>query len=102
MLDQSFPRQEVRARLHDEYRARGLWGTRTFNDVLAEACTSSWPDRRFIVASPDRPADLSFREMHDRGLRLAGALHALGLRKGDVLAMEMPNWMEACLTYHAA
>jgi cyclohexanecarboxylate-CoA ligase len=101
MLDQTFPRQEVRARLFDEYRARGLWGARTFNDVLDEACTTKWPDRRFIVASPDRPAELTFAEMHERGLQLAGALHALGLRKGDVLAMEMPNWMEACLTYHA-
>jgi acyl-coenzyme A synthetase/AMP-(fatty) acid ligase len=40
--------------------------------------------------------------MHARGRRLAGALHALGLRKGDVLALEMPNWMEACLTYLGA
>jgi acyl-coenzyme A synthetase/AMP-(fatty) acid ligase len=102
MVDQVFPRQEVRARLHDDYRRRGLWGARTFNDVLAEACREKWPDRRFVVASPDRPAELTFKEMHERGVRLAGALHALGLRKGDVLAMEMPNWMEACLTYHAA
>src|SRR5438309_1439518 len=101
MIDQAFPRQEARARLFDEYRARGLWGSRTFNDVLEEGCTVTFPDRRFIVASPDRPAELTFKEMHDRGIKLAGALHALGLRKGDVLAMEMPNWMEACLTYHA-
>ncbi|TMK54975.1 MAG: cyclohexanecarboxylate-CoA ligase [Actinobacteria bacterium] len=101
MIDQAFPRQEVRAQLFGEYRARGLWGTRTFNDVLEEGCTVTFPDRRFIVASPDRPAELTFRQMHERGLQLAGALHALGLRKGDVLAMEMPNWMEACLTYHA-
>jgi len=101
MIEQAFPRQEVRAQLFGEYRARGLWGTRTFNDVLEEGCTVTFPDRRFIVASPDRPAELTFRQMHERGLQLAGALHALGLRKGDVLAMEMPNWMEACLTYHA-
>ena len=101
MIDQAFPRQEARARLFDGYRARGLWGSRTFNDVLEEGCTVTFPDRRFIVASPDRPAELTFKEMHDRGIKLAGALHALGLRKGDVLAMEMPNWMEACLTYHA-
>ena len=87
--------------MHDEYRARGLWGARTFNDVLEEGCTVTFPDRRFIVASPDRPAELTFKQMQERGIQLAGALHALGLRKGDVLAMEMPNWMEACLTYHA-
>jgi len=102
VIDQAFPRQAVRARLFDDYRARGLWGTRTFNDLLAEGAMERWPDNRFIVASPTRPATLTYREMHEEGVRLAGALHALGLRKGDVLAMEMPNWMEACLLYHAA
>ena len=102
MLDQTFPRQAVRQELFDDYRRRGLWGTRTFNDVLEEACTKTWPDREFIVASPSNPATTTFREMHAEGLKFAGALHALGLRKGDVLAMEMPNWMEACLLYHAA
>ncbi|MGH2727803.1 MAG: AMP-binding protein, partial [Actinomycetota bacterium] len=102
MLDQTFPRQESRRKLFEGYRARGLWGTRTFNDVLEEACTTTWPDREFIVASPTNPATTTFREMHAEGMRLAGALHGLGLRKGDVLAMEMPNWLEACLLYHAA
>ena len=101
MLDQTFPRQPARKAIFDNYRARGLWGTRTFNEILDEACTTRWPDSRFIVASKERPADLSFRELHERGLRLAGALYDLGLRKGDVLAMEMPNWIEGCITYHA-
>jgi acyl-CoA synthetase (AMP-forming)/AMP-acid ligase II len=98
----AFPRQEVRARLFDDYRGRGLWGDRTFDRVLEEGCTRSWPDGEFIVASPTRPASLTYREMHAEARRLAGALHALGLRKGDVFALEMPNWMEACLAYLAA
>jgi acyl-coenzyme A synthetase/AMP-(fatty) acid ligase len=102
MIDQTFPRQDVRARLFDEYRSKGLWGTRTFNDLLHEGAVERWPGGEFIVASPTRPMTLNYRDMHERGVRLAGALYALGLRKGDVLAMEMPNWMEACLLYHAA
>jgi len=101
MLEHDFPRQPVRAALHDEYRARGLWGARTFNDVLDDACLKRWPDSKFTIASRQRPAALTFKQMHERGLHLAGALHALGLRKGDVFAMEMPNWMEGCLAYHA-
>jgi acyl-CoA synthetase (AMP-forming)/AMP-acid ligase II len=102
VLEDVFPRQESRARLFGNYRQSGLWGTSTFNEVLAEACTRKWPQREFVIASPDRPSTLTFQQMHERGLQLAGALHALGLRKGDVFAMEMPSWMEACLTYHAA
>jgi acyl-coenzyme A synthetase/AMP-(fatty) acid ligase len=102
MIDQKFPRQQVRARLFDVYRRKGLWGTRTFNDLLHEGAVERWPEGQFVVTSPTHPATLTYREMHERGVRLAGALHALGLRKGDVLALEMPNWMEACLLYHAA
>jgi len=101
VLDQNFPRQTARKAIFDDYRTRGLWGQRSFNQVLDEACQGRWPESRFVVASKERPADLSYRELHERGLRLAGALHALGLRKGDVLAMEMPNWIEGCITYHA-
>jgi acyl-coenzyme A synthetase/AMP-(fatty) acid ligase len=102
VLKEAFPRQPVRAALFDDYRRRGAWGTRTFNDFLEEGAVERWPDHLFVVASPTRPATLTYREMHEQGVRLAGALHALGLRKGDVLAMEMPNWMEACQLYHAA
>src|SRR2546423_1638128 len=102
MLGDPLPRQEVRARLFDDYRRRGAWGKRTFNRVLEEACTRLWPDGEFVVASPTRPASLTYREMHQRAGRLAGALSEIGLRKGDVLALEMPNWMEACLAYLAA
>jgi acyl-CoA synthetase (AMP-forming)/AMP-acid ligase II len=101
MIATDFPRQASRKKIFDDYRARKLWGQRTFNDILDEACTKRWPDSIFEVASRQRPAKLTFRELHDRGLRLAGALHALGLRKGDVFAMEMPNWIEGCLAYHA-
>ncbi len=102
MLDQTFPRQAARKAIFDDYRARGLWGSRTFNDILDEACNTRWPDAEFVVESRQRPARATFREMHARAQRLAGALYSLGLRKGDVLAMEMPNWMEGCVTYQAA
>ena len=82
-----FPRQEVRARLFDDYRRRGLWGDRTFDRVLEEGCTQKWPDGEFIVASPTRPASRTYRELHAEARRLAGSLHALGLRKGDVFAL---------------
>ena len=98
---ETFPRQEARKRLFDDYRRRGLWGEASFNDILEDACTKRWPDSEFVVESRERPASLTYRELHERGIKLAGALYGLGLRKGDVLAMEMPNWIEGCITYHA-
>jgi acyl-CoA synthetase (AMP-forming)/AMP-acid ligase II len=98
---EQFPRAPARKAIFDDYRARGLWGRTTFNTVLDKACNERWPHSDFMIASKERPATLTYRELHERGLRLAGALHGLGLRKGDVLAMEMPNWIEGCVTYHA-
>ncbi|MGH2828977.1 MAG: AMP-binding protein [Actinomycetota bacterium] len=102
VLDATFPRQARRAQLFDDYRDRGLWGRTTFNQSLEDGCLRKWPDGQFIVASPTRPARTTYREMYQEGMRLAGGLHAFGLRQGDVMAMEMPNWLEACLLYHAA
>ncbi len=102
MLDQTFPRTPARAALFEDYRARGLWGDRTFNQVLEEGCVERWPDAEFLVASMQRPAATTYGELHRRGQGIAGALYELGLRKGDVLAMEMPNWLEGCEVYLGA
>jgi acyl-coenzyme A synthetase/AMP-(fatty) acid ligase len=57
--------------------------------------------RRVRRGVPDPPPPPSPIGRCTSGQRIAGALHALGLRRG-VLALEMPNWMEACLTYLGA
>jgi acyl-CoA synthetase len=33
---------------------------------------------------------------------VAGGLHALGVREGDVLAVQLPNWVELAVAYYAA
>ena len=60
--------------------------------------------------SPDKPAvivaetgrTLTYGELEDRSARLARALHDLGLRRGDVLAMLTDNRPEAFEVYWAA
>ena len=36
------------------------------------------------------------------GIRLAGGLAARGVGPGDVVAMQLPNWMEAAATFWAS
>ena len=45
---------------------------------------------------------LTFAELEDRVNRLANALAALGLRKGDKLALVLPNCVELLYAYRAA
>jgi long-chain acyl-CoA synthetase len=62
------------------------------------------------ASAPDRPAVimaesgrvLTYRELDDNSARLASALHAMGLRKGDVIAMLSDNAAEAFEIYWAA
>src|ERR1700741_4640785 len=62
------------------------------------------------ASAPDRPAvimaesgrTLTYGELDDNSARLASALHAMGLRKGDVIAMLSDNAAEAFEIYWAA
>ena len=56
-------------------------------------------DRLAVVCGADR---LTWRELESRVYRLANALHALGLRKGDKLALVVPNSLEVLDIYLAA
>jgi cyclohexanecarboxylate-CoA ligase len=46
-------------------------------------------------------ARITNREFHDRALRLAGGLRKLGVQRGDVVAVQLPNIPEYLLSYAA-
>jgi cyclohexanecarboxylate-CoA ligase len=78
--------------------ARGHWSGDTVPRWLSRFARET-PDKPAIIASD---ATLSFRETWRRAERLARALTALGLRKGDVIAVQLPNVPEFMLAYFAA
>jgi acyl-CoA synthetase (AMP-forming)/AMP-acid ligase II len=57
------------------------------------------PDHLALVCGETR---LTFAELEDRVNRLANALSSLGLRKGDKLALVLPNCAELVYAYRAA
>ncbi|GAB4658117.1 acyl-CoA synthetase [Mycobacterium avium] len=64
----------------------------------------------YATSAPSRPAvimaesgqALTYRELDENSARLASALHSVGLRKGDVIAMLSDNAVEAFEIYWAA
>lgn len=56
------------------------------------------PDKTAIVLDERK---LSYRELLDQVQRLAGALEALGVRRGDKLALMLPNVPEFTVAYFA-
>ncbi|MEV7027913.1 AMP-binding protein, partial [Kitasatospora sp. NPDC093558] len=97
LFDAMGPPPAVAAR----YREQGWWRDGTFLDDLREAAERT-PDQRVIIswrADEGRAISLTFAELADRVERFAGGLDALGVRRGEVVAFQLPDWSEtAALT----
>jgi cyclohexanecarboxylate-CoA ligase len=81
-------------------REAGFWLDRTIDDYLDDAIERS-PDKLALVASrADRAevARLSYRELGDKVAKAAGALRGLGVGAGDIVAVQLPNWLEFVVT----
>ncbi|MCW5652122.1 AMP-binding protein [Hydrogenophaga sp.] len=77
-------------------RAAGLWMDETMDDFLARHL-QAFPDKQAVVGyRVDRaqPFRLSYRELADRVNRAAAAMHRMGIGRGDVVSVQMPNWWE--------
>ena len=76
---------------------------------VADNCVDRWADDpatadRTAVIWEGEPGDVrtvSYAELADEVSRLAGALASLGVAKGDVVAIYMPNAIEAFTAVHA-
>jgi acyl-CoA synthetase (AMP-forming)/AMP-acid ligase II len=79
----------------------GLWTDDTVADRLGVAA-AVWPDRILTVASESRPAEIRLTDFHHRAQRAAAGLRGIGVRPGDVVAVQAPSWLETWLAYSAA
>lgn len=74
-----------------EYQATGAWRGLTMAQFLAQR-VSETPDRICLV---DDIGQYSYADLDASARKLAGWLSARGLRQGDVVAFQLPNWHEA-------
>jgi non-ribosomal peptide synthetase component E (peptide arylation enzyme) len=83
--------------LDARYRTSGHWGDETFASILAARATAH-PERIAIV---DRGRRITFGELRARVDRVAAGFAALGIGRGDVVTIQLPNWAEFAYVFFA-
>jgi acyl-CoA synthetase (AMP-forming)/AMP-acid ligase II len=89
---------ELPALHHRAYAGAGLWDERTIASH-ADALADADPD---FVAFVDGAVTLTHGELVTQAEALSAALYGRGLRQGDVIAFQVPNWHEAAVINLAA
>src|SRR5271170_7479624 len=79
------------------WRGAGLWSDETFASLLARRVREA-PDRAVLSDGTNR---LSYRELAHGIDRMAARLRALGIGPGDVVTIQLPNWVEFALVFFA-
>ncbi|MDQ6698433.1 MAG: AMP-binding protein [Actinomycetota bacterium] len=91
----------VAPELEARWRADGLWNDETLGTVL-ERGLRTHASQTFEIHSSTRAWRGTFGEVHERARRVAGALRERGVGPGDPVAFQLPNWVEAAVTFYAA
>jgi acyl-CoA synthetase (AMP-forming)/AMP-acid ligase II len=80
------------------YRAAGCWRDETLADVARRAYREG-PDRLLLIEGDRR---VTRAEAWDAAARLAAFFLSRGLKPGDVVSFQLPNWIEAAVIALAA
>ena len=83
------------------YLAEGWWNDVTLGTTVANGL-STLGDTEFHVHSDVRPWRGTFGDVDRAARSLAGSLRARGVGPGDVVVFQLPNWVEAGITFWAA
>jgi acyl-CoA synthetase (AMP-forming)/AMP-acid ligase II len=73
-----------------EYYDAGCWSAETFGELLTRQA-EAWGDKTFIT---DGTASYTYAQLRDRSAQLAVGLRGRGLRAGDRVLVQLPNWAE--------
>ncbi|MFE6862092.1 AMP-binding protein [Nocardia sp. NPDC057668] len=93
--------RKVPTDLVERYLSQGWWTDESLGELLARGLAAA-PEQRFEVHSETRPWSGRVCEVEAVARRLAAGLSARGVKAGDTVAFQLPNWMEAAATFWAS
>src|SRR5512139_279039 len=82
----------------EEYTSQGYWLNRTITDYLDEVAEQN-PDKTAFI---DNRRQVTYAELRGVVDRCALGLLELGVRPGDVVSFQLPNWIEWVVVHYAA
>ena len=93
--------REIPDALAQRYRAEGWWTDDGLSDLVARGL-DAMRDAAFVVHSAVRPWRGTVAEVDHAARRFAGWLGNHGVGPGDIVVFQLPNWMEAAVTFWGA
>lgn len=95
------------ARISD-YEARGWWSGESVDQIFQRAVAAGGENTALVDPSNraaldgEAPQRLNWVQLRERVERTAAALHKAGLRRDDVLCVQLPNTVDAVVLFLAA
>jgi len=86
---------ETRAKLREEWAKTGLQSGLSIPATIAAGLEAN--EGLLALQTEAGLTELSAKQWHEEARRLAGALVKLGAKPGDVIAMQLPNWIETAI-----
>jgi acyl-CoA synthetase len=93
--------RNIPVELTKRYEEQGWWTADTLGELVARGLRDN-PQTGFWVHSAVRPFAGTFADVELQARRLAGGLRKRGVEPGDVVALQLPNWMEAAVSFWAS
>jgi acyl-CoA synthetase len=95
-----FTPREIDAERAARYVAEGFWDDQTFGSLLADGLREA-AAQPFTVRSDRRPYRGTLGEVDALARQVAAGMRERGVRPGDAIAFQLPNWLEAAATFYA-
>lgn len=77
----------------EKFTKEGFWIDKPLADYLSETAKKC-PDKTAVV---DRDRRITYRQLLKSVNRMSLGLIELGIRKGDVVSFQLPNWLETVI-----
>ncbi len=95
-----FTPREIEAERAQRYVREGFWDDQTLGGLLADGLRDA-AGQPFTVRSERRPYRGTLGDVDALARRVAAGMRARGVQRGDAIAFQLPNWLEAAATFYA-